>query len=154
MSQFHLILWRHAEAEEGFPDHVRALTERGHRQARQVAHWLKTHLPLEPRILVSPAQRTQQTASAFSRHFETVPHLGTHARPRDLLQACAWPAPTDPYTLLVGHQPTLGETAAWLMTGEPAPWSVRKGALWWLTQRERNGQPQLILRAVIDPELI
>ncbi|EQD80848.1 phosphohistidine phosphatase, SixA, partial [mine drainage metagenome] len=51
-------------------------------------------------------------------------------------------------------QPTLGETAAWLLTGEVAPWSVRKGALWWLTQRERNGQPQLILHAVIDPELI
>ncbi|EQD36582.1 phosphohistidine phosphatase, SixA, partial [mine drainage metagenome] len=48
MSQSHLILWRHAEAEEGFPDLARALTERGHQQARQVAHWLKTHLPHEP----------------------------------------------------------------------------------------------------------
>ena len=34
-----LLLWRHAEAVEGSPDHARELTERGQRQARRMATW-------------------------------------------------------------------------------------------------------------------
>ena len=43
-----LILWRHAEAENGsptLPDHKRRLTARGEKQARKVARWLRQHLP-------------------------------------------------------------------------------------------------------------
>ena len=32
----------------------------------------------------------------------------------------------------MGHQPTLGEAAALVMAGAPQPWSIRKGAAWWL----------------------
>ena len=32
-----LILWRHAEAEDGYPDLERALTEKGHEQAKKMA---------------------------------------------------------------------------------------------------------------------
>jgi phosphohistidine phosphatase SixA len=34
-----LILWRHAEAQEGAPDHERELTAKGNRQAEKVAEF-------------------------------------------------------------------------------------------------------------------
>ena len=40
-----LILWRHAEAEDGVPDAKRKLTPRGRKQAKQIARWLKQRLP-------------------------------------------------------------------------------------------------------------
>ena len=36
-----LILWRHAEAEDGVPDSARELTDKGLKQARVMAEWLK-----------------------------------------------------------------------------------------------------------------
>lgn len=156
MSRTHLLLWRHAEAEEGYPDHLRALTPDGVRQAQRMAHWLNEHLPPKAVLLSSPALRTQQTIGAFSRAFEAHPSLAVGSTPGDVLRCCGWanPSPRQPTTLIVGHQPTLGQVAALLLTGEAAPWSVRKGALWWLTQREKDGQTQTILRAVIDPEFL
>jgi len=32
------------------------------------------------------------------------------------------------------------------------PWAVRKAGLWWLRVRERAGVPQVVLRAVVDPD--
>ena len=57
-----LILWRHAEAEDGIPDAKRPLTERGQKQARKMAKWLRKRLPEDTRIIVSPALRCRQTA--------------------------------------------------------------------------------------------
>jgi len=31
---------------------------------------------------------------------------------------------------------------------------VRKGAVWWLRAREREGQLQIVLHAVVSPELV
>jgi phosphohistidine phosphatase len=36
-----LILWRHAEAEDGIPDMARELTSKGKKQAKHMAAWLK-----------------------------------------------------------------------------------------------------------------
>src|SRR5687767_291721 len=55
-----LILWRHAEAEDGLPgapDAGRELTARGRRQAMKMAGWLDRNLPSGCRILCSPARR-------------------------------------------------------------------------------------------------
>src|SRR5450756_2784577 len=60
-----LILWRHAEAEDGMPDSARELTKRGRKQAVQIGAWLKERLPADCAILVSPSMRTQQTADAL-----------------------------------------------------------------------------------------
>ena len=40
-----LILWRHAEAEDGVgkPDTERELTKRGRKQAERMAEWLRPH---------------------------------------------------------------------------------------------------------------
>ena len=149
-----LILWRHAEAleaEDGSEDLGRALTARGERQAARMAHWLNQHLPATTRILVSPARRCQQTAAALERKFKTVTALAPDGTVPGLLAATRWPDAKEP-VLVVGHQPTLGLVAAYLLAGVAQPWSVKKGALWWLRRRAREGDDQTVLVTVRGPE--
>ena len=82
-----LLLWRHAEAEDGIPDLKRRLTARGEKQAQQIAEWLHQHAPKKLRILVSPALRCQQTAKALGLPFETDKRLGTDGNVASLLAA-------------------------------------------------------------------
>jgi len=41
-----------------------------------------------------------------------------------------------------------------LLSGAEAEWSVKKGGLWWLSHRERDGSAQVVVRAVIAPDLL
>ena len=52
------------------------------------------------------------------------------------------------------HQPTLGEVAALLLSDNEASWSVRKGALWWLSNRMRDGVATTVVKAVIGPDFV
>lgn len=151
-----LILWRHAEAEEAtakLPDARRRLTARGEKQARQMARWLQQHMPKKLRILVSPAERTQMTAHALGMPFEVERRIGIGADAADVLGAAGWPDQGGA-VLLVGHQPTLGRIAALLLSGEEADWTVKKGGLWWFSNRVREDETQTVLRAVINPDLL
>ena len=74
-----LILWRHAEAEDGTPDSARKLTPHGVKQAQAVAEWLTPRLPKTTRIIVSPTKRTRQTADALTAEFEIIEDLGPGA---------------------------------------------------------------------------
>jgi phosphohistidine phosphatase len=148
-----LILWRHAEAAEGSPDDSRPLTEKGRRQAERMAHFLSGRLPPNTRILVSPAVRAQQTAAALSSHFITAPNLGTHATPQTAIATAGWPM-AGGAALLVGHQPWMGELACQLMIGQTDIWSIKKGAVWWFSRREREGDYQTVLRLVISPDQV
>jgi phosphohistidine phosphatase len=148
-----LILWRHADAEPGEPDSERALTAKGVRQAERMAAWLDGHLPDRCRILVSPAERAQQTARALGRTFKTVPELAPSASAAAVLAAAGWPDAREA-RLIVGHQPTLGETAALLLSGVDAPWGMRKAAVWWLSNRAREEGAAVILKVVIGPDYL
>lgn len=151
-----LILWRHAEAfemREVQTDLDRALTPKGERQAQRMAAWLNRQLPSSARVLVSPARRTQQTAQALERKFKTLDALAPDGSVEALLHVTRWPESREP-VLVVGHQPTLGLAAAYLATGQPLPWAVKKGAVWWLRAREREGVQQVVLHAVLGPELL
>jgi phosphohistidine phosphatase len=148
-----LILWRHAEAEDTTPDMPRELTDKGRKQALHMADWLKVRMPDDTRILVSPAMRTQQTALALGLPFTTLDALTPDARPNDILTAAGWPD-GEGTVLVVGHQPTLGMVAARLLSDQHAYWSVKKGAIWWIARRGRNGDAENILKASITPELI
>ena len=151
-----LILWRHAEAEDGgpdIPDAKRRLTPRGEKQAHDMAKWLRPRLPKKTRILVSPATRTQQTAHALVLPFEIEPTIAVGADAEELIAAAGWPSQNGA-VLLVGHQPTLGRLAALLLAGAEAEWSVKKGALWWLSNRLRRGETQTVLRAMLPPDLL
>ena len=146
-----LILWRHAEAEDGIPDNTRPLTPKGKKQADKMAAFLRVILPQDTRVLASPAKRTRQTAQAFTSHFTVEAKIGTGASAEDILRAANWPGEEDS-VLIVGHQPALGETAALLMTGHADCWSIKKGAVWWFSRDAREGACQTSLRLVIAPE--
>lgn len=148
-----LILWRHAEAEDGVPDLTRKLTAKGEKQADMMAAWLKKRLPEGARVVVSPAKRAQQTALALSSKFETVKEIAAGESVPALLTAAGWPDAKGA-VLVVGHQPTLGQVAALLLGGDEAAWSIKKGAVWWFSSRVRQDETQVVLRAVMAPDLI
>lgn len=146
-----LILWRHADAEEGYPDLARKLTAKGHKQADAIAKWLRPRLPKDSSILVSPAVRAQQTAQALTSEYQTAKQIAPGSDYAAVLEAAGWPDGKGA-VLVVGHQPTLGETVAWLLCGDPGEWHIKKGAVWWLGQRDQDGP--VIVRGVISPDLV
>jgi phosphohistidine phosphatase len=149
-----LILWRHADAREardGVTDHDWPLTAKGERQAAKMARWLNLHLPSTARVLVSPTLRTVQTAQGLERRKRVIDALKPEDTVEALLHAARWPDAKEP-VVVVGHQPTLGLTAAYLLAGVSQPWPVRKGALWWIKRREREGRVQILLHASLTAE--
>lgn len=148
-----LVLWRHADAHPGAPDLSRQLTGKGEKQARRMAVWLHAQLPDSAKIYVSPALRAQQTAEPLAelagRKIRTVEQLAPGASVDDVLAAVGWPDGRSTI-VVVAHQPTLGEVASWLVTGTARDWGIKKGAVWWLSQRDRG---DTVIRAVINPDL-
>ena len=149
-----LILWRHAEAvEDAESDLARPLTSKGERQAQRMAEWLNQRIAHSTRILVSPALRCQQTAKALGRKFKTANELAPDGNGEGLLKAARWPDASEP-VLVIGHQPTLGLVASYLLTEIPAQWAIKKGAVWWIRGRQRESNSQVILQAVQGPDLL
>lgn len=146
-----LIVWRHAEAADSSPDVARKLTTKGEKQAQKMASWLKERIKKPVRILVSPAVRTQQTAIALSTKFEANVEVGISASVERILRAAGWPD-AEGTVLVVGHQPTLGQLAATLLTGQASDWKVEKGAVWWFSTSVEWGDPVTALRAMITPK--
>jgi len=156
-----LILWRHAEAEvaeEGGDDLSRPLTKKGERQASRMAAWLDRHLPEGTRVLVSPSERTQQTVAPLGRKFKLRDELVPDTTVDDVLTLLKWQPETGPQSkgpvLLVGHQPYLGQLIARLLGMDEQICSVRKGGVWWLRTRMRDGQLQTVLLTVAVPDFI
>jgi len=155
-----LILWRHAEAEdieeteEGCgADLSRRLTPKGERQALRMAAWLDRQLPEGVRVFCSPAVRCEQTVIALGRKYKARDELRPDGSVDELLQLVQWPEARQP-ALIVGHQPTLGRVVARLLDWREEDCSIRKGAVWWLRQRERDGQLQTVIVTVQTPELL
>jgi len=151
-----LILWRHAEAEDAYPglsDLERALTGKGQKQARRMGQWLNAQLPDSCRILVSPAVRTLQTVEALGRKYKIHADLAPGAEPADLLKAANWPGNKDA-VMIVGHQPTLGQLAALLLSGDDNEWDIKKASAWWFSQREPGDPRSLYLKAVMAADLV
>jgi phosphohistidine phosphatase len=157
-----LILWRHAEAEaqdrhEGDPvgghDMERALTSRGEKQALRMAAWLDRQLPEGVRIVVSPARRCEQTALALGRKYKLRTELAPGATSAQLLELVQWPLSKSPI-LVIGHQPTLGQTIAQLLGLQDGDCPVKKGALWWLRSREREDHIQTVVVTVQSPDVL
>jgi phosphohistidine phosphatase len=106
-----LIVWRHAEAEDGVPDLERRLTAKGRKQAERVAQWLLQRLPARFVLVASPAVRAQQTAEALGVPIKTDRTLAPGASPAAIVKACGWPAYKGA-AVIVGHQPDLGRAIA------------------------------------------
>ena len=149
-----LILWRHAEAvdPQGLEDDLlRPLTARGEKHAARMAQWLDRQLPEGTRILSSPAVRTQQTVQALQRKYKVRDALSPGASIQDILETAQWPMAKFP-VLLVGHQPALGQVAAKLLGMEAEECPIRKGAVWWLRSRRKDGIEQTVILSVTTPE--
>ena len=148
-----LILWRHAEAHE----HPEPLTgkpgDAGEKQASRMAAWLDRQLPEGARIWASPAVRCEQTVLALGRKFKLRDELSPEGDPLALLELVQWPNGKSP-VVVVGHQPTLGRVVARLLGLTEEDCSVKKGAVWWLRHRERDGSGQTVVVTVQTPELI
>ena len=148
-----LILWRHADAAPGSPDLERKLTAKGRKQAARVAEWLVARLPSRYVVLASPAKRARETADALGVSYKISERLAPGAAPGDILEACGWPSHKGA-VVVVGHQPDLGRAAAFLVSGAEGERPVKKGGLWWLSNRERGGEIQVVVRAALAPDLI
>ena len=158
-----LILWRHAEAEDWLAGNTpagqagldidRSLTQRGEKQAARMAIWLDRQLPEGARILVSPARRCEQTVLALGRKYKIRTELAPDATPAQLLELVQWPT-SKATILVVGHQPTLGQTIAHLLGLQESECPVKKGALWWLRNRDRDGLSQTVVVTVQSPEVL
>lgn len=157
LSAMDLILWRHADAapakNDSEPDIGRRLTGKGRKQAALMAVWLERHLPDSVKVLASPATRARETAEALGRKVITVPELAIGADATQVLHAAGWPDNRQT-VLIVGHQPTLGRAASLLLLGEEQDLSMRKAAVWWITNRMRDDEFRPSLRAAVCPEYL
>ena len=144
-----LILWRHAEAEPGEPDLGRRLTAKGQKQAERMGEWLDRHLPDTARILVSPADRAQQTALALKRKFRTVDEIAPGATVAAVLGAAGWPDSRE-----TGRSSSV-TSRRWARSRRSCSRArkrggrCKKGAVWWLSNRDRTGASSVVLRVVI-----
>lgn len=150
-----LLLWRHAkavDADESINDLKRPLTQEGEVQAKEMAAWLRRNMPADIRVVSSPALRTRQTVLHLSTKHHLSEQIAPNASVADVLKEAGWKDGKQP-VLLVGHQPTLGMVAQQLL-GTNMPCSIKKGAVWWLRRRVREGQTQVVLMAVQNPSLL
>ena len=151
-----LIFWRHAEAFdalEGQDDLSRTLTPKGEKQAVRMSQWLDRQLPEGIRVMSSPAVRCEQTVKALGRKVKYKSELLPSASLDDLLVTAGWPD-SKMSVLIVGHQPVLGKAVAYLLGIQGGECSVRKGAVWWLRSRVRDGDTQTVVVSVQTPELL
>ena len=151
-----LILWRHAAAVDwimGCDDMQRELTPQGEKQAARMAAWLDRQLHKDVRIYASPARRTSQTAKALGRKYEVRPELSPGASASELLELVHWPD-TKTTILVVGHQPMLGQVIAQLIDLKATDCTIKKGAVWWLRNREHDKSAPALVATVQSPEFL
>lgn len=151
-----LIFWRHAEAFEsldGQDDLSRTLTPKGEKQALRMSQWLDRQLPEGVRVMSSPAVRCEQTVKMLGRKVKYKSELLPNASLDDLLVTAGWPD-SKMSVLITGHQPVLGQAIAYLLGMPSGECSVRKGAVWWLRSRVRDGATQTVVVSVQTPELL
>jgi phosphohistidine phosphatase len=138
-----LILWRHADAEDGAADLARRLTKKGEADAAAMAKWLRAQLPRDFTVVSSPALRAQQTAAALEARVVGEPALAPGATVPAILGVIE---KHDGLVIVVGHQPDLGRAAAQLAANLRAEWHIEKGAIWWFS----HGR----IKAVMSPDLL
>lgn len=117
-----LFLVRHAEAEPGEPDELRALTARGRQQARDLGARLAAEGADGATVVTSPLLRARETAEEIARALGTTPAPDERLAPGATAETLREAADEHDAEKLVaiGHQPDCGRIAASL-TGGPEP---------------------------------
>jgi phosphohistidine phosphatase len=158
-----LLLWRHAEAEmqsaSGL-DADRRLTRKGEQDASKMARWLNQVLPDDCHIFTSPATRCLQTVHALSvvqqasaLNIQVVDVLKVDASLQVMIDLLL-NQESHHYTLIVGHQPNLGEVICHLIGIDAGHCAVKKGAVWWIKTRRQHAYMQRYLYALQQPALL
>jgi phosphohistidine phosphatase len=152
-------LLRHAAAEdraESGRDADRALSEEGHRRAREVARGLAELEPGIELILTSPYRRARQTAEPVARALR----LTSTLRETQALEPSSDPeeilgevrSESAQVILLVGHEPHLGALLGRLVSGRPGlEIPMKKAALARLTWQ---GSGPATLRALLPARIL
>jgi phosphohistidine phosphatase len=158
MASMQLFIIRHGIAEDAAPgqdDATRALTETGKAKARRAVRGMRV-LDLQfERVLTSPWRRAAQTAKLLEP-LASAPPIATELLaqpPRTELLALI--AERNEATAVVGHEPWLGELAAWLAFGDVRHGeaiAIRKSGLLWLDGSAVPGGMQLL--ASLPPKLL
>jgi len=119
-----LILVRHATAEQvpGKPDHDRALTAGGQRDAQATGEWLKQQGVVPELVICSTSVRTRQTWSGISAggcHSEFVEFRKAvyDGGTRSVLEAIREDAGEVDTVVVVGHAPSIPDLAGGLSDG-------------------------------------
>jgi phosphohistidine phosphatase len=117
-----LYLVRHAKAEQGEPDELRALTPDGRAAARDLGRRLAADGVAPDAVLTSPLLRARETAEEIARatgaEAEPVDVLAPGATAEDVTYAVSGRGET---VVVVGHQPDCGQIAAALTGGDEPP---------------------------------
>lgn len=161
-----LLLIRHAPAEDraafarsGRPDCERPLTEQGRDKMRANARGLRELVAGLDVLATSPYTRAAETAAILADAFE-----GSVPTPLELLapdgardQLLRWlRRHGGPRTIaMVGHEPWLSETLAWLLTGSPNPLcEFKKGGACLLEFRGPAGPGGGVLHWLLSPAVL
>jgi len=150
-----LILWRHADAEIASvqqSDITRALTKKGHQQAKAVGKWLNRELAGRAVVLSSPALRATETASYLQQQAVIENGLRPGVFVEDVLETLRQ-YDMNETVVLVGHQPWLGELAAQCLNIQDYQFGIKKGAVWWLRLGAREISRYQLL-TVQTPQLL
>ena len=125
-----LYIVRHSDAEDldavKYPDdELRPLIRKGKKKAQKVARWFKRQYGVPDRLLVSPALRTLETASAFQKEFGAVPDslvvvdvLRPSGGQSQVIAELVNYASAE-QVMLFGHEPNLSQLISTLLSGEP-----------------------------------
>lgn len=126
----HCLLFRHGIAESphnwSVDEYSRPLTKEGITKTEQAVEGLK-RIGVEPtHLLCSPLTRTQQTAEIAKNilqipsNIEITPELVYDQSPM-LLFPILQDLPSEAIVMCVGHEPHLGQTAAFMLFGQHSP---------------------------------
>ena len=113
-----VFLVRHAHAEQGDPDELRELSERGRDEARALAKQLAGHDTPPALVLTSPLLRARQTAEQVAQEAGAELRVDERLAPgstAELLREAL--AEEEGPVAVVGHQPDFSEIA-FELTGE------------------------------------
>ena len=158
-----LLVIRHADAGDaadfarsGRPDDERPLSDEGRRKMKQVARGLRELVPEIAALASSPLVRARQTAEIVAAAYdgatvETVSALRPGEAPAALAQWLGRRDGGGP-AAVVGHEPHLGTTVGWLLTGTARSiLELKKGAACLLSCDAQWGPGTAVLRWALTP---
>ena len=118
-----------------------------------MANWLDRRLPETARVISSPARRCTQTADLLPRHYKIRDELAVRTSVIDVLTVLRWPTLQRP-TLLIGHQPWIGELVANLLGNPTCDIHVSRGTVIWLRSKTRDGVTETHILTVQNPRFL